>query len=190
MPGATPLLGLRYSLQSEIPDAEQGLEDLADDIESWLQPLFACKETDESVTNSTNLQSDNHLSVTMAANRTYRFELLLIVSSTSTTPDLKYGLTLPANTSVSLGNAGMRPDDTDGTNALVFMQAASSLQTTTLLSSFATGTYNGSVTVFMSGIVVTGGTAGNFTLHWSQNTSDAAATTLKAGSYVYLTRVA
>ncbi|NJP75705.1 hypothetical protein HCJ99_34060 [Streptomyces sp. C1-2] len=51
-------------------------------------------------------------------------------------------------------------------------------------------TFSGTTGTTFKGTLVVGSTAGTLALAWAQNTSNASATTLKAGSRLELTRIA
>jgi hypothetical protein len=64
------------------------------------------------------------------------------------------------------------------------------LATTSAGATLGFGVGNVLTGVRVYGRLVMSSTAGNFQLQWAQNASDATGTTLKAGSYMTMTRVA
>lgn len=127
------------------------------------------KTTDETVANSTVLQDDDVLLFTPTINRTYNFMLLLLFNAPAT-PDLKYAFSVPAGATIN----GM-------TNNTVGVTATSSWTDLTA-DQVVTGSVGADATVFVTGRIVMGATAGAVTLQWAQNTSNAAATAVLAGA--------
>jgi hypothetical protein len=142
--------------------------------------LFAIKASDESVSSSTTLQDDNDLTLTLAANTTYSLSGFFVATSASSTPDIKFdfieadGTYMIAVLSGAVGASGTI-DNMDG---------SSGAQTVPLI-----GGSNAGISVH-GGTVWTGGSGGVFKLQWAQNTSDATATTMKAGSWIKATKLA
>lgn len=138
--------------------------------------LFALKTADESVTSNTTVQADDHLSVSVEANRTYSVEGYLIVQSPSATPDFRASFSL---TSGTFHVTGLQTDEgEDGVIPGLYMTGAN--RVFALFANVETG-------IPIKGVVMVGGTAGSFTLMWAQNSSSASATTVRAGSWMRLT---
>ncbi len=125
------------------------------------------KTADQTVTSSTVLVDDDELLFTPAINKEYGFVLFLLYDA-DTTPDMKSAFTLPS------GASGLK-----GTNNDTGANNTEDVTTATVSSGF-TGQIRTSVT---TGQFTMGGTAGNIILQWAQNTSDAAGTIMKTGSY-------
>jgi hypothetical protein len=143
-------------------------------VESWLQPLGKTKDANETVNNSTTLQNDNELFVTLATTAVYAVEMYLFIDS-STTADFKFDFT---------GPAGM---DLDG-------QVTTLWSTTTDIREYAVPTApalpnNTSNQLTMTGRLYTTGTAGTLQLRWAQNTATVVDTIVYARSYLRLTRL-
>lgn len=145
----------------------------------WITPTTALTETqvrktaDEVVTISTVLQDDDHLTVAVAANTSYRFEALLRVTSNSSA-DIKAAFVVPTGATLTWsGMANSNANSADGSGV------ANSIAITV----------STPVIVQISGIVVTGSTAGNLQLQWAQNLASST-TTVHAGSVICLTTVA
>jgi hypothetical protein len=136
------------------------------------------KNADESVTSSTTLQDDDELTVTLAVG-TYRYEAVLQVVLAGATSGFKYAL---HNGTATFVAAGFRKTDIayfeDNTHLVGAADAA-----TTDFSAAA-----GTVKIVIHGTIeVTGG--GTFKVQFAQKTSDAAAVTMKRGSYLSAERL-
>ncbi len=131
--------------------------------------LYAYKAADESVTSSTVLQNDDHLTVNVKAGRKYVFRFVLHVESPSAR--LKYSLS--------------------GTSTATYLVASSEddggVRIAALDSAAAIGT-GGSKIVAISGAYEPA-TDGSFFLKWAQNSSDVITTTVLKGSYLAVWRL-
>jgi hypothetical protein len=153
--------------------------------------LFAAKSADESVTASTTLQNDDHLVVPVAANATYTIDghLQWIGNDTG---DIKFAFAFPSGSTLHWGMIG--PNDTEpafaslGTRGTGEWFARVSQTTSSAFIQYSAST--AALLGRMSGLLVTGGSAGNLTLQWAQFVSNPTATTLKQGSWLRLSRVA
>lgn len=141
------------------------------------------KTADQSVTASTVLVSDTHLTVPIAASEKWVYEFVLYVTSTAATGDLKATIDVPASAAGWAGFEGLTEAATDGTTPLKVIHA---LDGTGVI----VGAINGSTVVKVNAYVANSTNAGSVVLKWAQGTSDAAATTLAAGSYVVARRLA
>ena len=130
------------------------------------------KEADETVNNSTTLQDDNELLFAVAANEVVQFEGVLMIS-TDPNADFKLTFTGPAGAVGSF--AAIYGDVTTG-NADASSAALGSAATLISVN-------DGSVVRFWGGIH-NGGTAGNLTLQWAQNTANVSDSKVLAGSYL------
>lgn len=126
------------------------------------------KSADETVNSTTTLQDDDELTTALSANKRYFFVLYLYFVSDAT-PDFKYLLTVPTG-------SNSRRIVSDWGAVFESSTTTPSISTSPLVSN------SNQYTVSVHGYVITAGTAGNLTLQWAQNTSDAANTTVKAGS--------
>lgn len=138
--------------------------------------VYARKTADETVNNSTTLQNDDHLLVSVAANAVYDFKLILHYNS-GTTPDLKVGWSVPSGTTMVWG--GYIADTTG---------AVTSVAALTQTSVQAIGGSGSNIYQFFSGVVVTSTTAGTLQLQWAQNTLTASDSKILAGSELTLIR--
>jgi len=133
------------------------------------------KTADESVTSSTTLQDDNHLTFPADPNSTYFVRVKGFAFSAGSNGDF-------ANTwSVPPGATGVHA------NRLLAGQDLLPLGTPimTALSDIADGDF-----IEPTAIITTGGTAGEVALSWTQNTSNATPTTVKKGTILEFVKVA
>lgn len=148
---------------------------------------FVRKTTDETVTSSATLQDDNHLTLTVEAQHTYEFRVFLLVDG-GATGDLKTAFTFPTGATCHFTGHGPTTALASGSGGSAEFngrQAATSGSTT-----IAYGTSGSRLGIVLEGVLITGSTAGSFTLQWAQNTSDGTGTTLKSGSYMRTLKVA
>lgn len=157
-----------YYLKSDGTDAVWAAGATAD---SW---TALRKSADESVTSSTTLQDDDHMTFTAANGTYYIFEFAIIYASPvgGGTPDLKLSIGESGTTSGVWEAAYV---DTTGTATLA---AVLTNQTTTISAGTAT-TKN-----MLFGVGGHVGAGGSFKVRWAQNTSNGNATTLYTGSYL------
>lgn len=150
-------------------------------------PLRVSKTADESVTSVAAVQNDDVLVLPVVANVDYEVWLMAVcATAASATPDLRAGFSFPAGATFS-GNI-WAPD----TAAAAAVATTSYAGFVNNASPFNTprGLINGSNLVYLyQGVLKMGGTGGNFQFQWSQNTSAAEATTIKAGSELVLRRL-
>ncbi len=135
--------------------------------------LFARKTADTARSSTTTLANDPHLVVAVVANATY-VVTVRIGFNASITGDLKNAFALPA-----------------GATSRMFVTATALGY---LVDNTATDIWNVSATntyaVGYNGLLIVGGTAGNFAFQWAQNVSDAGATNVLTNSFMTLQRVA
>jgi hypothetical protein len=136
--------------------------------------LSAYKSANESVNNSAALQGDDHLWLSLAANKTYAVEGMIFISSTKTRPDAKISFNADPNSAVMLGY--ITPKEvgvlTDGSISPRIVLPA-----------------NNPVPVFIKGTIKTGDDPTNFDLLWAQATSNTAPTSVLKGSYIKATEL-
>jgi hypothetical protein len=159
----------------DIPSASQ--------VNSWfVNILYARKTADETVTASTTLQNDDHLSVSVAANATYHV-MLEMQEVSPPAAAFKMGFTGPAGYSINGTARG----------AAVSISTLADFITTEVAtgSNYAFGGLVGvDLCVSMNFILITSGTAGTLQVQWAQNTSNAGGTTVRANSFMLLRQVA
>ena len=140
------------------------------------------KTADESVTSSTVLQNDDHLTFSVDASTTYQVTGHLEIDTSNATPDIVVAITLDNATGatvfvgiLSLGNAGnLRYNETLDTSGTA--SARIPLPSTN------------STDLIFSGIVITGSSTSSITLQWAQATSNGNAVTIFEGSHMTLTK--
>ena len=134
------------------------------------------KQVDENVTASTVLQNDDELLFPILANVTYYYELTVIVTSTASAADFKCDFALSAG---AVLNAWRQHVGLGPTTQVI--QAGQVADITTVIQ-FATGTATTNAPAHRITGMIRADTNANFILRWAQNTSDAAAVTVKSGS--------
>ncbi|MFD9465325.1 hypothetical protein [Streptomyces sp. NPDC060027] len=154
------------------------------------QNQYIAKTADETVTSNATLQNDDHLVLPVVANAVYTFALdLYMTEATDFVGDFKMSFTCPASATFDMHGVGPHATSfTTGTSS--DGEWIGKLATSSAGATLAFGVGTGLTAVRVYGRLVTLGTAGNFTLQWAQNASDASGTTLKAGSFMTMTRVA
>lgn len=135
------------------------------------------KSADESVTNSTNVQSDDHLSLAVGANEIWEFEYFLLTTCSSNARDIKYTL--------SMRNAGDTADIAVTSIAWTSnVQNSADISQVTSNSASATASIdNGVYIIRIRGVVISNG-AGTLRLRWAQNSSGSQATVVQANSFL------
>jgi len=126
------------------------------------------KKVDETVNNSTVLQDDDELFSTLAINKTYFFQLIMLYNA-GVVPEIKYAFTVPAGATIEIldddrwDSGGNRP-----------------LKDGTVATPIGADGINEAMAVF--GRVIMGGTAGDLTFQFAQVVSSGADTTVLQGS--------
>ena len=142
--------------------------------------LFIVKSADESVTNSTTLQDDDHLLFPVGANETWNFEAALFVDGNS--GHIKYAIDVPSGTlkidirqwaGTGVGNTPHEIVTVDNT------------ATTTSFDINNTGTSS----AYINGLVTSGGTGGSVIIRWAQRSSNGTPTYVRQNSYLKATRL-
>lgn len=141
--------------------------------------LRAVKTADESVSSSTTMQNDDHLSVTLEAGH-YHLELLLLVEG-GAAPDFKLDFNGGASSITNID--GVVSDGELNTSFTTMRnQRITSISTA---KTFLASTWPRHIRISAG---VHCGTGGTFTLRWAQNTSSGTAVTLKKGSWLLAVR--
>ncbi len=138
-----------------------------------LSHLIARKTADETVTSSTTLQDDDHLTMAVAANEAWSLNWRLLYNANAT-GDLKIAWTQPAS---GLVNVSFYWQNNTGSPAIITDSSSASPTTSLLI-------YGGGAPLVLDipMIFVNGANAGNLTLQWAQSTSDVGGTIMKANS--------
>lgn len=170
--------------QGQFPVTVAGMAFTAALIQS-IAPITAWKAADTPRSNTVTLANDSDLLIPMAANGNYIFAaFLFMTAATIGTGDLAVAFTWPTATGAlcSWGSAGL-----NSASAVPNWNGARN----TSGSLVALGCNGASLTwALLAGSCQNGGTAGNLQLQWSQNVSNATATTLKARSAMFALRTA
>lgn len=148
-----------------------------DDLAYLPGVLFAVKTAGETVTSSTTLQPDNHLTVDVVAG-TYTVEMLLLYAGAQG-GDLKFRL------------AGTAEASSDSGIVIALHSAATGANETRVIPvSLSSGDIFGVLTGSNAGLllkgVVTFTTPGTYVLEWAQGSSHATGTLVAEGSYLKL----
>lgn len=142
--------------------------------------------TDSSVTSSTTL-TDSNLVIPLASGALYEYRLLLVYSCGA--GDFHFEWDVPSGTEMQRHGLGIGNTSTGSqTNADILFSAQGTQST-----DFNVGGNSGDATANCSfvelGVFTTGSTAGDATLQFTQDTSNATASTLRAASSVYYRRI-
>ncbi|KKN75269.1 hypothetical protein LCGC14_0382680 [marine sediment metagenome] len=136
---------------------------------------FVVKTADEDVTSSTTLQDDDALLFAIGASERWVFEFFIIWKST-TTGDIKFTITVPSGATGAwvLG----RQEGTGGSEPTY--RGSLTFGAGVLAEATSTNHYG----THIWGAVLNSTTAGNATLQWAQNTSDATKATVFTHSWL------
>jgi len=145
----------------------------------------ARKTSDETVNNSSTLQNDDVLVVSVEANAVYRVECQIICSS-STTADIKTTFTVPAGATLRWGTYAPHRSVSSTTASTISANVFSAAGVADV------GGYGTSTNVLyvLRGILRMSSTAGSLQFQWAQSTADATNTTVRAGSVLHARRLA
>jgi hypothetical protein len=150
---------------------------------------YVRKTADESVTSSTTLQNDNELLLAVAANCTYVFRVwIMATDATDANGDIKFAFTFPTGAVCHFSGKGphtLLASGAFGDGEYIARNTATSGST---VASY--GLTTSVIGIELTGLLIVSSTAGNLQLQWAQNSSDANATTVQAGSFMTLERVA
>ena len=149
---------------------------------SSLTSAFVLKESNESVTGSTTLQDDNHLSFSVASGEQWYFNFdVVFTTNSNATPDIR----LAVNSSAATTTCTYGVESISHAGNLAGGQATT-CNTAVVVATTATGTKHANVSGTVRGM--TG--SGTVVLRWAQGTSDGTnATTVVAGSSLYAFRI-
>lgn len=147
------------------------------------QTLNIIKAADTSRTTNVTPAADPDLVVTLAANRTYLLNSVIVYQGDAA-GDMKGGITVPASGTIfgTVRAQGTTASSTAGSIVTDLQSGGTSFGYGCL----GAGTNMTALTV----AVITTGVGGTLGFSWSQVTSSAVATIIKAGSFIALTPVA
>lgn len=134
-------------------------------------------------TNNT-LTADTDIVIPVAADAVYLMDGFLTWSCASSTPGFKIDFTGPTGATMPMRNFQAQPIGNTGTTGTVDTGC-----TTSISGVDARHSINGTTSGVLHGKLVTSSTAGNLTLRWAQNTTNASGVTLLDGSWIRLIRV-
>jgi hypothetical protein len=137
------------------------------------------KASDQGVTSSTTLVTDNTLTWPVTANTNYLFDMYLIYTG-GTAGDIKIGWAVPSGSTMSWAGEGLDEDLT--------YKNVGALTETSVSPYGAVSTSSGRM-ILVAGFLSVASTAGNFAVRFAQNASSATTTTMRAGSFGILFRV-
>ena len=166
------------------PDIRAGQRMVVDVLRAMI-PDEVEKSTTETITSSTTFQDDDELTLAGVANAKYHFTLLLLHSSGST-GRMKIRFTAPTAATVAWGVVGAEITTTSSTLVPDLIMPSRVIGD---ILGLGGGNLTGT-TALIEGVFTTSSTAGNLTLQWAQNVSNAAATQVRAGSILKMKRIA
>ena len=135
--------------------------------------MIVVKLEDTSRANDATPTDDPDLTLNIPATGTYRIRALLRPYTTSNTPQIKWGFSAPAFSFARRLTIGGRDDDFD----------VGSVKTD-LVTPEAMDLSENTAYQYIIDVLATFTGTGTFALQWSQNNSNATATTLRAGSWM------
>lgn len=152
--------------------------------------IFVRKTANESVTNSTTPQADDHLYATLPANSIWEVEILLRTRSAGgdgNNGGIQVQLNAPTGTSmqvfVEIRKGGSGSDLNHHWHYGWITAPNTSVGYNPIPGTTPTGA------VKLKGLVIVGSTGGTLQLYWAQNAANGNATTVYANSYMKLTRI-
>ncbi|GIV51743.1 MAG: hypothetical protein KatS3mg038_2264 [Candidatus Kapaibacterium sp.] len=139
---------------------------------------FVRKTSNQTITSSTTYQNDNALVYTASANQIFEFEAYMFISGGN--GGIKIRVSIPSGASMKL-YAELKKDDQ---HHWVYRKLTSSSDEISWTDIDNTYGY-----ARIRGIITMGSSGGNVQVQWAQNSSNATATTVEAGSYLKITPV-
>jgi hypothetical protein len=141
------------------------------------------KTADESVTSSTTLQDDDHLTFPIAANEEWEGSVWVVVGGTLSVHGIKVALNAPSGAAGAIAGSIV----TDN-NVLVSGGSSGAGPGTAIINS---ATISGSTGILTFGFsIINGATPGNVTVQFAQGTSNGLGITFKKGSWLKSVRTA
>lgn len=155
---------------------------------SELRPLVGRKTADETVTSSTTLQNDDHMTVTLVANTVYAVRNVFFIAGDDAA-DLKVNYTVPTGTTGWMGQTALSAPTGVSTEHDVNM-VAFPVSGTALTFDLSIGIADTNfVLATVDGLMEVGGSGGAMTTRWAQKTSSGTGTTVKRGSFLMAQKV-
>lgn len=185
--GANQTANLVYAGPSSGAAAEPAFRALVlADLPTQSQTAVKRKTADESVTSSTTLQDDDHLTFAIAANEEWVATIELDCGAALATTGLKVAVTTPAAATQNIA-ASLASDVNTAANRH-FRRTTTSGAALDFTAATLVGV--GDAGVKLSVWVLNGANAGSVTLQFAQSTSSGTAVTLRKGSYLTASRIA
>ncbi len=181
LPAAVDALTNGQTLDADWTNSVQALVNALRTRTLDYEPILVAKTLDETVNNTATLQADNELFLPVAANATYQVEAQFLFLSNATA-DWKMGWSFPTGLTMSYSTLGFNASD-------VFGNTHVDQTTVPGYNGGGHGAIGGYDTVQLLGTVKVSSTAGNLALQWAQNTATVTNTTVKADSFMSLTRI-
>lgn len=144
---------------------------------------FVRKTSNQQVTSSTTLVNDTQLVLTLTANSIYMIDGFVAYDGAFNAGDFKADWSAPAGATIYWAVNG----PATGGGALY---ASNTVSIGTVQTAGTYGTGGAQTSLNPKGLVTTAGTGGSLQFRWAQNTSNATATTVYAGSWFRIQRIA
>jgi hypothetical protein len=141
------------------------------------------KTADQSITTSTTLTDDTHLTFAIAANEEWTFSIEASCGDSLSVTGLKAAITVPAGATLRVNGSA-----TAGTGASPIVQGSTTTSGTIFINNSTLGAGTGYLKAMVW--VLNGATPGNITLQWAQGTSSGTALTFHRGSFMQAIKVA
>lgn len=148
--------------------------------------LKVAKTADETVNNSSTLQNDDELLLSLSANTTYMIEWIFFAAIANASHWLKLAFTIPTGATLRVSARFTREDYTWNTSGEDIQRLIST--SWTAVNSWVTS-FTSSMPVYIKWTVVVWGTAWNLQLQWAQQTAGASNTTVLAKSNLQATAI-
>lgn len=136
---------------------------------------------------TTTLVADDQLVLPVVANGIYEVTVNLLVGAANAVMDAKVGFTGPAGAAFTWGASGTPNNNAAGYGIATLANSPAVMKT--ISDSQAFGTAAGTQGAGFVGVLVVSSTAGNLTVTWAQNTSDAGNLQMMAGSYIKAVKI-
>jgi len=168
----------------------------AADVNSWFQPLAAYKTSDTARSNVTTRSADPDLQLALAASATYSITAYLSYQTGNTAGiGFAFAFAFTGGTPGGRWGAWYRVAGDTGTTTNAGPSGAVDFNWTG--TAVTSGTWNAAATpgdghshaVLIEGLAIIGGTAGTLSFNWAQDSSNATAVTVQAGSKLLAFRV-
>jgi hypothetical protein len=149
-------------------------------------PLAAIKASNESVTNSTSLQNDDHLFVTTAPSSVYLVQCFIGLSNSGFSAGLKASWYGPAGATLNWTTWAPHASAADNINNPISVNSFGNISDAADIRIYSAV----DTAVMLHGLLQTAGSGGTFGLRWAQVSSNASAVTVKANSHLFVNAVA